>query len=173
MGAGGKKPGPEELAMEISRQLHTTSLLMLKRVDRKWAKLIKGVKFILTKNKAHVMRVALHSLGSENYVLHWLELMQRHVRPPVMPSNYKPVILVRISALERWPVENLGASDANPADQPIRCLQQLLPAGVWADNSQKSAASWTSFWLWIIRPSLLSCLPMKKRATVLALWKCS
>lgn len=53
------------------------------------------------------MRVAPHSSsGSENYVLHWRGLMHWHVRPPVMPIKYKPFILVRKSAVERWPVVN-------------------------------------------------------------------
>lgn len=114
---------------------------------------------ILTKNKERVMRVALHSSsGSENYVLHWLGLMQWHVRPPVMSSKYKPFILLWESAVERRLVVNPEASAANPADEPTRGLQQLVPAGVWTDNKQSQQRLQTSFPLWIIM--LLLCLPV-------------
>lgn len=61
------------------------------------------------------MKSETHSpSGSENYVLQRLGPVQWHVRPPVMSSKYKPFILVRKSAVERWSAVNREASQTNP-----------------------------------------------------------
>lgn len=102
--------------MEKSRKLQTTRLLTLDQADRERAKLIKEVE-LCSHHTDYQQRVFwLSSFGSENDVLCRLGLMQRHVRPPVMSSKYKAVILVRKSAVERRPVVNPGASDANTAN---------------------------------------------------------
>lgn len=91
---------------------------------------------------ASVTREALHSSSwGENYVLHRLGLVQRHVQPPVMSSKYKPFILVRKSAVERWLVVNPEAS----AGKPCRLTNEMFTAtsSSWSLNRQqaKSAAS--------------------------------